>query len=311
MMAAKALLLAIVSCCAAVASEGGIKWSRIGPPEQVKITDEGGLALKVEGQATAGAISEPKKLPPGADAILVEARIGDGEEYQVTISAHDGDGGQTVGYWQNLVPLRQPTDVAALLALNWRMTGMENGKPGAGVRLFVGTDGRATSAEIEDIRWRFVRSGAGAAGAIWACIANGEHHPSQSFVARGKLAAVKLRLRHSSQGPGPGLKLILYPWRENVAQTRKGEPIGTGRLEGAAVPAGEEGNERDVAVGMDVSTESGKTYLVEVVADEVGGSDQKIVLWGGPGEYEPGKCFDNDREMTGWDLYFQTYYEAK
>lgn len=318
-MMVKAWLLAGVvwsTCVAAGTGEVTDGWSRIGSTDQVMIGQGGEIALKVMEPATAGAVSEARGLVAGADAVLVKARIGGADVRSVTIGMQGGKEGQTVGYWQNLNSLTEPAEVAALLPLDWRMMGREKGRVGESVRLFVGTDQRPSGATIEGLKWEFARRGAGAAGGIWACAVDGSHHPSQSFIAKGKLTAVVLRMRFAGEeqsgreAGGTGLMLNVYAWRENVAQTRQSKPVGTGRLAAEVIPAGVEGNERDVTMAVDAQTVAGKKYLLEIVP---GGNEggRKVFLWGGPDQYEAGECYDMNRLKTGWDLYFQTYYRAE
>lgn len=307
-MVAKAWLLAGALCCATMAAEPVVKWSRIGSPDAVKIGPSNAIALNITSKTTAGAVSTARNVPRGADAVLVSARIADADERALTFSVHDTAGGDTLAYWQNYIGLKQPITIAAVLVLDPHQSGKSPPEMPQAIRLFAGSDQRPSTAKIDQLKWQFVHRGAGSGNAIWAYGVNDAHHAGQSFVAAGKLAAVKLRIRYLLEQPGPGLKLSIYRWQGNIAQTRQGQSIGQAALIADAVPAGVEGNERDVTIALPAATESGKAYLLEIIPDAPMPPEQKILLWAGPGNYEKGQCFDNNQLMDRWDLCFETYY---
>jgi hypothetical protein len=304
-MIAKVCLLTGIFSCVAVAQTPKTQWSRIGATDQVTMISPDGISLNVASPATAGAVSAPLQGSQGAEGILVRARVKDAAKGALTISSH-GQDGDTLGYWQNIVAWKGPVEMAAVLPVSDHAADAKNADSSNTIRLFVGTDGCPSQAKIDDLKWQFVSPGDGYAGAIYARLVDDAHHCGQSFIAKGHLAAVKLRLRYLADKPGAGLKLSVYEWKGNITDTRKGHPIGEASLEAQRIPAGVEGNQRDIFVALNAPTRAGQRYLLEIAPDGPMPAGQHAALWSGPEDGKGGECFDNNRPIQQ-DLYFQAY----
>jgi hypothetical protein len=304
-MIAKVCLLTGFFSCVAMAQTPKAQWSRIGTADQVAMISPDGISLNIASAATAGAVSGPLQRPKGADAVLIRARVSNAAEGALTFSAHGRDG-DTLGYWRNVVAWKGPVETAAILPVLDHPGDEKSADPSKSIRLFVGTDGSASQAKIEDLRWQFVSPGDGYAGSIYARLVNDAHHCGQSFTAHGQLAAVKLRLRYLADKPGAGLKLSVYEWKQNITDTRKGHPIGEASLDAQRIPAGLEGNQRNIVVALNAPTRAGQRYLLEIGVDGPMPAEQGILLWSGPEDGKGGECFDNNRAIQQ-DLYFQAY----
>lgn len=212
----------------------------------------------------------------------------------------DARTGQTVGYWQNSTPIASETSVAAVLELS-RKTSQG--------RLFAGTHRQPSTATIRDIRIMPIRPGDSYLGSIYAAAVDGRRDQSQTFVARGKLAAISIRARHAHPGQdSQGLRIRIFEWNQNAALTRRGNPIAETTLPARLIPDGLEGNEKDISFAISAPTRHGQTYLISFGAPDHSVSET-IYLWAGPEGYAGGNWFENDGISNDWDLYFKTYHE--
>lgn len=311
-ISAVALMLSL--CGTSLGDSGTMidRWTHVGPSDVVKIDDAPAPTITVAAAqpASAGGLSSAVSLG-GADVVIVTAKVNDAPIRGLTIALQDRDGDETLGYWQNFVPIGVETLVVAALPLTG---GRSEG------RLFVGTHMQPSTATVKDVKVIPAARGAHCLGTVWGVRVDATREACQSFKASGPLVAVTVRLQQfKDEGAAVavpcGLRVRVYEWAGDIAKTRRGEPIAQGVLPAELIPSADEAAERDVTVAIQAPTRPGKTYLLGFSAAAAGPDDSPapksavLLLFGGPDGYAGGQRFENDQPHADWDLYFETYYE--
>ncbi len=276
------------------------RWVSAGDAACVRISAEGVVTLRADAAADAGALSPAMPMPTGTDAVLVQATAGGAEVRAITFAVHNTDGGETVGYWQNPLPVRDVETIAVVLPLAERA---------ARGRLFVGTHDRPSRARVADVRWQPLRRGPGHRGAIWGVRVDGARPNGQTFRANGgPLAAVAFRVRELEAGRGgPGLRVRVYRWVRDVAETREAPPLAEAIVPRRRIPPADGPGEQHIAVALRAPTVRDDTYYLEFTAAGPCAPEQAILLYAGPDAYAGGCRYENGRAMAAWDLYFEAY----
>lgn len=281
-------------------------WEPIGDVAAVTLLEGNTVVLDVEEPATAGAVSSPIRLPSGSDAVMVSVEIAGADARGVTLAVHDAESGDPLGYWQNPVALDQPTIESAVMELT---RSVKN------VRVFIGTDGRASNATVKHLDTVALRQTGAYETMQYAGAVSPGKTVGQSFTARGKrFAGLTLRTRYTqpNQAP-PDLIARLYAWDADPATTRANGAIAELRVPGALIPAGSRSIERDLMLPLDAPVQPGHLYYVEVSSadpDAAQSSDSAMpvcLIFAGPGGIPDAETFINDR-ANGWDLTTRIYH---
>jgi len=291
-------------------------WEEIGDRESVILNSDGSIELKASKPVTAGVLSEEITLPKEADAVLIECRLSRAGVRSVTFSTHNAKTGDTLGYWQNPVPTEGWAPASTVLNV-----GKDIGK----IRLFVGTDGQASQAKVEKIRWRPVRSGFKLHGAIYGAVISGTHTVRQSFKASGKkLEAIVIRIRRLSDvAKGPDLRVRLYEWKDGIHETVRQAPIAEtivpagrirgplgGRTSSLVLASTYISGETELAVSLPAETRPGNTYVLELSVAGRQEDDKAFMTFCWLDCYRDGRLYDNANPRQ-WDLYLEVYYHAE
>ncbi len=293
---------------AGMAAAEGPSWQPAGATDAVSLHDGGTITLDATDGQTAGALSSPFKLPGGCDAVLVEAEVSGAAAGAVVIAVHDAASGQPLGYWQNPVALEEPTREAAVMKLT---------QPAERIRLFVGTDGRASSAEVSVLKITPLRVAATYPSMQYAAAVDAERTAGQTFTARGsRFGGLTLRTRfaQSIDGPHPDLLARLYAWQGDLSATRASAVLAESAIPGRLIPAGSRSIERDLMLPFDTEVTPGQTYYVEVSQAAAGGAGggadaPACLLFAGPDGIDGGQMYQDDRPQP-WDLN-TTIYQGK
>jgi hypothetical protein len=272
-------------------------WSRVGTAEQVQIS-ENTIVLNTPEAVSIGALSSSVELS-GADSVLLKANVANAGIRSITLAAQNTQSGQTIGYWQNSIPVGDETEIATVLPLAERVSA---------IRIFAGTHDRPSEATIRDVRAAPVRQGPANLGSIYAAIVDGRKEQAQTFKAAGRLVAVTIRARHVNPGQtSNGLLVRIVEWKPDTGQ-RGSDSLAEVTVPASRISAGVEGNERDVTIAINAPTKAGKSYAL-CFSSPGSTPEEAIFLWAGPDQYANGNRFENDQPHQDWDLYFETYHE--
>lgn len=297
------LTSAITALWIGVAS--GPTWQPIGQTDGVSLND-GTITLNVLQDVTAGVVSSPITLPGGCNAVMVSAEIGGADAKAVTVAAHDVATGEPIGYWQNPTALDEPMVESIVLDLI---------RPARRIRLFIGTDSRASSATIGAIEITPLRRTGRYRSMQYGALISDQESSGQTFTARGRrFGGLTLRARvNGSAGIVPrDLHARLYEWKGHPASSRATEPLAEVIVSGTLLPVGSRSVERDLMLPLDASVRPGQTYYVEVlqvVGDEGAGEASPCVIFGGPDGLAGAEMYRGDRKV-GWDMN-TTLYERQ
>lgn len=278
------------------ASAAGLeKWQAAGDHELLR-RDGARLTLAAKEAATAGLVSPAKPAPPGATGYLVGADVANADARTVTFSVHAA-GGETVGYWQNPLPVSRGR-VNAVLPTT---------RPAGAVRLFVGTHAHPSAASIENVRVEAVRRGMSFRGTQYGALVHGSNPEGQSFQSRGKrLAAIRVLVRRLKADDGPDLRVRVYPLGSDGAVDRATPPLAEAIVPRQQVPPAD-GRREELTVPLAAETVPGRQYLVEFSTTAPCEADNGFLLWGGIGTYADGCRYKNGAAVNAWDLHLETY----
>ena len=305
------LLLLILS--AAAWTE--IVWVPAGASDKVSILQEGIIRISAPDASKAGVLSGLIQIPSDVDAILVEAYVAKTDARSLTLTVHDGDTGDTLGYWQNPLPIVTETHVAAVLSVSHNTSQ---------IRLFAGTDNQVSTAEIRNIKWKPLRRSMRYKYGIYGALINGEWSKRQTFKATdSQLGAVVFRVRQLKDyfPDGPNLAVRLYKWQDNMAQSISQGPLAETIIPRGQIPGTLEGvteeldlaatyisGSRELSVPLSAPMVSGETYVLELAVDGKCEPDQGFLSWCWLDGYPDGQLFDNNSTRgNNLDLQLEVY----
>lgn len=273
----------------AAAPEAATTWKVLGPSDQVQI-ERGMVRLSSKPESVVGAVSDAIHI--AGDVLLVSAQVRDADARAVTFCLNDSKS-MPVGYWQNPLPIKTPTDVACVM----------EAKSESAFRLFVGSDRIASGATVEKIRLRSARRTFDYRSAIYGAIADNEKQPAQSIIARGtRLVGISTRLRMLAHGEtGPDLLVRVIP--------ASGKPtvLDEVRIPRHQIPTADTHEPREITIALDAPLEKGRTYLIEFAVADVCPEGQGILLYAGRDDSLDERLHRNRQTVDAWDLYLQVY----
>ncbi len=287
--AARGTGCALLTLLIAAAPQMITKWTAVGPKDQVQLAG-GSIRLSAKPDSVAGAVSDPIRV--SGDVLLVRAQVRNADAQAVTVCVNDAKS-MPIGYWQNPLPIKSPTQVACAIDTT----------PGSDVRVFVGADRIASGATVENIRCTSARKTFEYRSAIYGAVADSAHQPAQSIIARGKrVVGVSTRLRMLAPGEsGPDLLVRVLPASGTAAV------INEVRIPRHQIPSADANEPREITIALDAPVKQGQAYLIEFAAAGPCPDGQGFLLYAGRDDSLEERLYRNRQTVDPWDLYLQVY----